>query len=529
MPKRQLLFPILILVLAVGVRLAFLDLKPPHFDEGINGWFCDQMSKQGYYAYDPTNYHGPLHFYVLFAFLKLFGRNLWALRLPVVLVGTLTVFLVLQFRPFVGRTISYLAALGMAVSPGFVFYGRYSIHEIWLVFFLVLTFWGALGLYALKAPKFVWALVLGITGMILTKETYIVHLAAVGTAGLTGLMLEKIRPSAARLERSKDPLPVRHLVAAILVGLALIIFFYSGNFLNWPGLKGLYQTFLPWTKTGIESAGHGKPEYDVCPLIPGFLAHTPPFSSFASFTINWYWIKLFLNYEWFVLAGLLFSVRYLFGGHAVLRYLAIYAIATLIFYSVIPYKTPWCVVSIAWPFLFFGGALIEVLATRLNGVVALLAGTVLFAQAGWRSYKVNFVSFDNPREMYVYVQTLRDYKRFTQPILDKAAQDPGQKEHLKGLILLSSYFPIPWVLGDFPNIGYYNKDDHWPEQLDADFVAVEKAQATEVEARLKDKYFVVDFRLRDGMPDCVAYFRYSTFKDIFPDQTPDFDPSQPRE
>src|SRR5215469_10864869 len=164
MPKRQLLFPILILVFAAGVRLAFLDLKPPHLDEGINGWFCDQMSKQGYYAYDPTNYHGPLHFYVLFVFLKLFGRTLWALRLPVVLVGTLTVFLVLQFRQFVGRTISYLAALGMAVSPGFIFYGRYSIHETWLVFFLVLTFWGVLGLYALKAPKYVWALVLGITG-----------------------------------------------------------------------------------------------------------------------------------------------------------------------------------------------------------------------------------------------------------------------------------------------------------------------------------------------------------------------------
>jgi hypothetical protein len=173
--------------------------------------------------------------------------------------------------------------------------------------------------------------------------------------------------------------------------------------------------------------------------------------------------------------------------------------------------------------------LIEVLATRLNGVAALLAGAVLFAQAGWRSYKVNFVSFDNPREMYVYVQTLRDYNKFTQPILDKAAQGAGQREHLKGLILLSSYFPIPWILGDFPNIGYYNKDDHWPEQLDADFIAAEKAQASEVEARLKDKYFVADFRLRDGMPDCVAYFRYSAFKEVFPDQTPDFDPSQPRE
>ncbi|MEA3165037.1 MAG: hypothetical protein QOE88_2855, partial [Verrucomicrobiota bacterium] len=50
MAKRQLLCPVLILLLAAVVRLAFLDLKPPHFDEGINGWFCDQMTKNGYYS-----------------------------------------------------------------------------------------------------------------------------------------------------------------------------------------------------------------------------------------------------------------------------------------------------------------------------------------------------------------------------------------------------------------------------------------------------------------------------------------------
>ena len=92
MVKRQLLVPTLILLLAAITRLAFLDIKPPHFDEGINGWFCDQMAKNGYYSYDPNNYHGPLHFYVLFTSLMAFGRNLWALRLPVVLVSLFTIF-----------------------------------------------------------------------------------------------------------------------------------------------------------------------------------------------------------------------------------------------------------------------------------------------------------------------------------------------------------------------------------------------------------------------------------------------------
>ena len=49
MAKRQLLFPALILLFAAVVRFTYLDIKPPHFDEGINGWFRDQMTKTGYY------------------------------------------------------------------------------------------------------------------------------------------------------------------------------------------------------------------------------------------------------------------------------------------------------------------------------------------------------------------------------------------------------------------------------------------------------------------------------------------------
>src|ERR1700720_1347883 len=57
--------PWVIIGLAAFLRFFLLGIKPPHFDEGINGWFVDQIIKAGFYKYDPTNYHGPLHFYVL--------------------------------------------------------------------------------------------------------------------------------------------------------------------------------------------------------------------------------------------------------------------------------------------------------------------------------------------------------------------------------------------------------------------------------------------------------------------------------
>src|ERR1700739_3944543 len=108
MTRRQITISVLIILLAAVVRLVFLDVKPPHFDEGINGWFCDQMAQTGYYAYDPTNYHGPFHLYVLLFSLKLLVRNLWALRRPVVLASLLTIFWMFLFRPFFSRTICYL-------------------------------------------------------------------------------------------------------------------------------------------------------------------------------------------------------------------------------------------------------------------------------------------------------------------------------------------------------------------------------------------------------------------------------------
>src|SRR6266571_55171 len=177
--------PWMIIGLAAFLRFFLLGIKPPHFDEGINGWFVDQVIKNGFYRYDPTNYHGPLHFYVVLLSQTLFGRNLWALRLPVVLVSITCVWLTMKFEPFVGRSVSRMAALAMAVSPGFVFYGRYSIHEVWLVLFSMLFILGLLGLLKFGTSNYLWCAGMGLTGMILSKETYSIHVGcAIIAAGV---------------------------------------------------------------------------------------------------------------------------------------------------------------------------------------------------------------------------------------------------------------------------------------------------------------------------------------------------------
>ena len=528
MIRRQLLIPLLILLVAAIVRLVFLDIKPPHFDEGINGWWCDQMAAQGFYKYDPANYHGPLHFYVLRLFLTLFGRNLWALRMPTVLVGIAGVALTFSFSRFFGKTATYLAAFGMAISPAFIFYERYAIHETWLVFFLLITLWGLLSWYSGATPGSAWATILGITGMILTKETYVIHLVAFALAALGSWIIGLVRPPSEPIKRTPAPVPWVHVAAAVGVGLALIIFFYSGNFLNWAGITGLYRTFSHWANTGVGAqSGHEKPEYDIS-IVPHSLQHVAVFVSLDKIKINWYWIKLLIAYEWLAVAGLIFSVRYLFGGNGALRYLAIYAIGILAAYSIIAYKTPWCIISIEWPFLFLGGACLVFLWKIFPSYAKPLAvaGVLpLLGQMGYRSYFLNYVRFDDPKEMYAYVQTFRDYRKFVDPIIEKGRKDPSAKTRLQGLILLKSYFPIPWVIGEFSHVAYYeNGDEKWPTKVDADFIAVDGSEFENLEYQLKNRYFVTEFRLRDGMDPCKAYFRYETFKDIFPGRAPEFEP-----
>ncbi|MBV8970545.1 MAG: hypothetical protein JO331_16015, partial [Verrucomicrobia bacterium] len=72
---------------------------------------------------------------------------------------------------------------------------------------------------------------------------------------------------------------------------------------------------------------------------------------------------------------------------------------------------------------------------------------------------------------------------------------------------------------------YYSEgDEKWPKSLDADFIAALDDDSEAVEQRLSQKYFIVKFRLRDGMDPCRGYLKYDTFKALFPNRAPDFEP-----
>ena len=484
-----------ILLTASLLRLWNLDIKPPHFVEGINGWFVDQMKISGYYRYDPENYHGPLYFYVLFVFLSLLGRNLWALRLPAVISCIAAVWIALRLDRFFGHRSARLGALALALSPAAVFYGRYAIHESMLVLALMITTWGILGLLQDGRCRELIVTVIGVSLMLLIKETALIHLGCFVLSGGCLFLWQRIVPVMPPHKLAKQTWSGRDLVLCCSLSLFALLFFYSGTFLNWAGAGDFFLAYSKWFNTGSGAGGHIKEEYQLGP-------------------INYYWIALMGRYEWPSLLGLAFAIRLAFPAPILQRYLAIYGIGTLIAYSIIPYKTPWCIISLLWPFsILFGCAVEEVRAVLgLNpfktfgsiAVASLLLGVSMIM-----TIRLNFLHFVDPKEPYVYVQTQPGISVVTDPVLGMAARDP-RNHSMGGQIVLESYYPLPWIFGDFTRIGYYGKDE-MPATLDGDFIVALSSQQKLVESRLLHPYLRRHFQLRDSMDECTVWFREALF------------------
>jgi len=572
-----------IIALGAFLRFLLLSMKPPHFDEGINGWFVDQMMHNGFYRYDPTNYHGPLHFYILFLAQSLFGRHIWALRLPVVLASIGSLFVTLRFEPLVGKTISRVAALAMAISPAFVFYGRYSIHEVWLLLFSMLFILGLLGLWRFGTRGYLWCVGVGTAGMILTKETYIIHIGCALIAAGVLWVSHNLTPLP-DLKRARQQWDMVDLAIVAGTGIFFIIFFYSGTFLNWPGLKGLYQTFATWYQTGSKGNGHEKP---------------------------WpYWLELTLRYEWPVLIGLVLCLACQFFKSFVVRYLAIYGVGVFAAYSIIHYKTPWIIISVVWPllFVFAAGATARKIPRRAFYVVGMaVVGFVLgaafsyFVQTNampatvsWANYLraavemscaassvspvagdvgerlytcalvgallgggfglmvgqssrisegvmraiqrgaagvallmslgmaifLNYFHCSTDTEPYVYVQTYNDIDRLMKPLMRLVRSNPVNYR-MVGHFIRTSTYPFPWLLGDFTSVGYY-EHNNFPPKYDADFLVVQQDRIAEVEKKLHESYFTAPMTIRPYQDPSRIYLNAKTFQYIFPGRKPDF-------
>lgn len=457
---------------ALFFRLPALDTRPLHNDEAVNAVKVAELWQDGRYAYDPDEYHGPTLHYFTLLFLWLSGAagpdDLpdRALRLAPVFFGAALILLLPLFRSGLGSHAIIWSALFIAISPAMVFYSRYFIHEMLLIFFTALAI-GAGWRYTQTRSRF-WAVTAGaaLGLMFATKETFVLSLAAMGFALL--VVLRKSLPTTAR--GLLNVLPWRDAALAGAACLVVWLLFFSSFFTNYAGLIDSVLTYFPWLKRASGHSPHIHPWHFYFERLAWFHPAKGPV-----------WTEALILALAVLGAISAFSAK----ANPLPRFLAIYSIVLAAIYTAISYKTPWCLLGFFHGLILLAGYGAATSIERFRPLPAKLAiAAVLLAasaQLGVQAWRASYIYASDRRNPYVYAQTVPDILNLVNRAEGLAKASPeGHQTVIKVIVPESDYWPLPWHLRRFQHIGWY---DQLPEDPWAPIIIA----AADLDARLDDK------------------------------------------
>jgi hypothetical protein len=156
--RREILFLAGILLLALAARLAFI-MQPFKHDEAYTVTvFANQPLWDALSDYHLPNNH-LFHTLLVHLTYSLFGYSQWAVRLPALLAGLLTIpALYLLARTLHGRTVAVIAAASAAAVPVMIDFAAQARGYTLIILFSLLLF--ILGIYVRRhANRFAWALI----------------------------------------------------------------------------------------------------------------------------------------------------------------------------------------------------------------------------------------------------------------------------------------------------------------------------------------------------------------------------------
>jgi uncharacterized protein (TIGR03663 family) len=464
---------LIILLAAALLRLILLTQKPLHHDEGVNGLFLVNLFRTGYYHYDPSNYHGPSLYYLAViptAINNLFhwghGLSTFAIRFVTAAFGVGVVWLMLCLRRFLGLPAAFAAAAFATVSPGFVFFSRYFIHEILFVFFSLGVIVAWLWYRDSGKPRYLMLASASAAMLFATKETWIITVAVWLIAIPCTMIFLRLRNRADEIppllpehDLRKDTRTRKKLymqAAALFVAIAILL--YSSFFTNPRGILDSVLTFTYWTKTG----------------------RTGIYNREWSTYFSWLWQE-----EAPILSlGLLSTVVALIRARNYLTvFCAFWSIGIFTAYSLVPYKTPWLALSIILPLILMTGDLVgQTYQPGTRAFTVILAGSAI-CFALYQAIDTSFVNYDNDSYAYIYAHTKRDFLGLINEIDAIAAATPAKKDI--GITVMSpEHWPLPWYLRDYTHVGYWG---HVVDTSEPIVIAL-KPQVPEVERQLGKEY-----------------------------------------
>ena len=429
--RREIYAAAIFLAIGAILRLYHLKLVPLHHDEGINGFFMLKLFREGFYRYDPANYHGPLLYYLDLPLLKLLGLETGNLRLLPALFGIGLLVLLLVGRLFSLRAAVFSVAL-LAISPGMVYISRYFIHEMMVVVF-TLGVVLALSRFKERPSLSIIAAFTSAGFLFATKETAAPTLVVLAIAGvLTRLwMPPQVRSKKKKGSKKTVPEAKKFPIGALFAGVVIFAFInitlYSSFYTNPQGVLDALGSLAFWAATGNQQHVHPLWQY----LVWLMKQEAPLFLLGGS--------------------GILMALKQRTSSQAV--FCGFWALGMLAMYSLIPYKTPWLVLNIILPFALMAGYALEE-GTRLIGKKPqLVAATCAILIGLVQCISLNFFHYDDNSYAYVYAHTVRDLDRLVSDV-----EKIGQKNRTNKLAVVSDqYWPLPWIWRDYKEAIFYGK------------------------------------------------------------------------
>ena len=440
-----------VLILAVALRMSRLDIRPMHGDEAVHAYRFGQLLEANKYRYDPTEFHGPtLNYFTLIPAL-LSGQHTYeslteiTLRIVPVFFGLVLVLMPLLLIDGLGRPVAVIAAAFTAISPAFVFYSRYYIQEMLLVCF---TFGMIVSGYRYaRSQKWLWALRTGVFAALCfaTKETSVIAFGAVIVALAIVLLTRKDgRPTINLVSPA-------HLVLAIVGAIVVWGLFYSSFFKNPAGLLDSFRTYATYFDRAGHNQLHNHPWYYYLQLlIYNKAGMGPP------------WTEGFIVVMALVGLLVIISKRGVSGLDLnLLKFIAGYTVIMTVVYSAIPYKTPWCLLSFYQGMILLAAvavvAVVNLLGRTLSRVVVVLFFLVFATDLCLESFIASRVYDVNAGNPYVYAHPTKDVLTIARRINDVSNAYPAGRD-MPVLVVCpdGDYWPLPWYLRSFKNVGYYN-------------------------------------------------------------------------
>ena len=444
---------------AIFLRLSIIDFRPMHHDEGVNGYFAEEVLN-GKWKYNPENFHGPSAFYLYALAFLVFGKELYAMRIVSVLFAVASAIVIYNMREKFEKGFVF-ASFFLLFSPTFFYYSLDAIHEI---IFAFATF--ASLVYALKAVEestqknfITTASMLAL--MFITKEgSFLIAPAILIIAIAYALILGK-RPS----ENFMKKLGVSALVFALIFCL-----FFTSFGSNLQGISDAFKAPFLWSSRMQRGEGHEKPEF--------------------------YYVEVLLKTELFlVMFAILGAIIAFKANDRFFTAIAVFSLLFIIGASVPRYKVPWGLVTLI-PFLAtLAGYTMEKMENRLMLFFVIVAPIMI-----WQSIAYSSIDSTASFNKLAYVETTFEAKEVMETV-----RNFSQAKVPRIAIITApntDVWPLVWAFNKYSTFYYNEINNVYIESYD--FLILDSKNFNELERkqefnRIKEVFEIKRFALRAGL------------------------------